>query len=297
MSRFAVAATGSALIVGSTAAVVFLAVVRLTGLQSMSSATEAVAGIGDLLVLGFAFLAVIGWLLVAMYATVRSGLRWLVVAVVPLVVGIQIWSPSARGIVFPETPIPGAPMSVLAQNLWVRNTDPEELAERIMAEGADVLVLTEFTQEHSRAFDRAGAAERFPYQHRVTLNNSNGIAVMSRFPIATVEELATSTNALRVELDMDGGPVTLFAIHPPAPTSSKRIANWTEDFDAIRSRVCESGPRTVVAGDFNASSGHVPFRALASSCDLRDANDVAGGGFGATWPLAVGSLRSCAWTT
>ena len=75
----------------------------------MNSATEAVAGIGDLLVLGFALLAVIGWLLVATYATVRSGLRWLVVALVPLVVATQIWSPSARGIVFPETPIAGRP--------------------------------------------------------------------------------------------------------------------------------------------------------------------------------------------
>ena len=129
--------------------------------------------------------------------------------------------------------------------------------------------------------------ERYPYQHRVTLNNSNGMAVMSRFPIASVEELATSTNALRVELDMDGGARD--AVRDPSAGSDRFEPDRDLDRGLRRdplARLCDrvrgrSWRATSTPAPATSRSGH-----LASTCDLRDANDVAGGGFGATWPLA-----------
>ena len=41
----------------------------------------------------------------------------------------------------------------------------------------------------------------------------------------------------------------------------------------------------MVAGDLNASNGHRRFRELLHAGDLRDAQDVGGGGFVATWPV------------
>ena len=40
----------------------------------------------------------------------------------------------------------------------------------------------------------------------------------------------------------------------------------------------------MIAGDFNATGAHRRFRELMSVGGLRDAQDVSGAGFGATWP-------------
>jgi len=283
--RLTAAVSGSLIVSGSAAAALFLIAVRVTALQYIAPVMLAVAGVGDLLMIGLAFLAILGWILIATFASAPSALRWLAVALIPWFAAAQIWWPVALGIVRPEDPVAGREISVLTQNLWIRNTDPDALARRVMQEGADVLVLTEFTARHEDAFRSAGAMDRYPYQVLATLNNPNGMAVLSRVPIARHDRLGLSVPGLRIELSTPGGPLQLFAVHLPAPTKGPEIGRWRRDFTALTHDVCRAGNRTIVAGDFNAGAGHIPFRHLASSCDVRDANDVAGGGFGTTWPL------------
>ena len=283
--RFAIAASGSVAVVASVTATVFVLLVRLTALQQLNSVTEAVAGIGDLALVALALVAAIGWVMIASFATPFSALRWLAVVLVPVIASAQVWWPTAHGILRPEKPVAGRSLVVLTQNLWARNPDPDRTARRVVAEGADVVVLNEFTTTHREAFRRAGAMRTYPYQYRLTSDSSNGMAVMSRVPIIRTTRLKTSTNDVRVDLSMPGGEVHLFAVHPPAPTDGDRIRRRIVDLSEVQAKVCAAGPRVVVAGDFNSSAGHTPFRSLASACRLRDAADVAGAGIAATWPL------------
>jgi nucleoside-diphosphate-sugar epimerase len=69
-----------------------------------------------------------------------------------------------------------------------------------------------------------------------------------------------------------GGPVTVTGVHPKAPVR-RNVRLWQQELAAIRSTLVNSDGPQVVAGDFNASRDHRPFRALlaAGFLDCADA--------------------------
>ncbi|MFI5044618.1 MAG: endonuclease/exonuclease/phosphatase family protein, partial [Acidimicrobiales bacterium] len=241
--RLAAAVSGSLIVFGCAATALFLIGVRTTSLQFIAPVMLAVAGVGDLLMIGLAFLAVLGWILIATFASATSTMRWLGLALIPWLAAVQIWWPVGLGIVRPEDPVAGRELTVLSQNLWIRNTDPDALARRVMEEGADVLVLTEFTGRHEDAFRAAGAMDRYPYQVLKTLNNPNGMAVLSRVPIVRHDDLGLTVPGLGIELRTPGGPLQLFAVHLPAPTRGHEIDRWRQDFATLTHDACRAGDR------------------------------------------------------
>jgi endonuclease/exonuclease/phosphatase (EEP) superfamily protein YafD len=192
--------------------------------------------------------------------------------------------PTAWGLLRPEDPAVGARMSVLAQNVWRSNPDPDAAARALVAQGADVVVLTEFTPEFLQAFRRAGSERAYPHRILRDRPDTQGMAVFSRVP---VDRPVRQASLYRTEVTLrppDAAPLHLVAVHVPAPTSSG-VQGWAEEFARLTGRVEGLDGPVVVAGDFNATSGNRPFRHLADTAGLRDAQDAGGGGFGGTWSL------------
>lgn len=199
---------------------------------------------------------------------------------------VVLGAPTVQGIVASRPAGDGAEMTLLTQNLWYQNDDPDRTARAVMARDADVMVLVEYTPAHAEAFGAAGVRESYPYRWEEPGERGGGLAVMSRFAFDDIARLSTWSGAVRLDLDVEGTPVTLYGVHPVAPSDRYGLRRWKGDYRTLTAVLRDAGPSTVVAGDFNATGGHRRFRELMSVAGLADAQDISGAGFGATWRAA-----------
>jgi endonuclease/exonuclease/phosphatase (EEP) superfamily protein YafD len=78
---------------------------------------------------------------------------------------------------------------------------------------------------------------------------------------------------------MAGRPVVLAVVHMLAPVSHN-AQRWQQELADIRSALADTGGQQVVAGDFNASRDHLPFRRLLAAGFV----DCADAARRRTWP-------------
>jgi endonuclease/exonuclease/phosphatase (EEP) superfamily protein YafD len=273
-----------------------VAVIRYTGLQEYGFRMMGVAGASVPVVGGTAALALLGatLVLVARAAPLRHTLGLLVVAVLPVVLLVQMTAPALAGALFPERATGGEGFSVVAQNMFFQNDDPAGTLDAVLRRRADVVVLTEFTPRVEELLDaRPDAAElddRYPHQWRQAEAYGSGLAVLSSLPFDSVVRVPLSDPAIVARLRVGEERVDLYAVHPMAPSNRWGLLQWEHDYGILTADAEDAGPRTVMLGDFNATTGHGLFRHLLDAGDLRDAHDVGGGGLVGTWPVGWGIL-------
>lgn len=263
-----------------------LVVTVVTWLQEVSFRWIGLAGVALPVAVALAVVATgAGVVAMATGASRRRRTGAMVVAVlVAWAVVAMLAAPTLRGLVAPRPAGDGAPLSVLTQNLWYQNEEPDATAAAVLARDADVMVLVEYTPALADAFRAAGADSAYRYRWEEPGELGGGLAVMSKVPMGHVQRLKTWSGAVRLDLETDDGPVTLYAVHPVAPSDYWGLRRWKGDYRTLTAALADAGPRTVVAGDFNATGAHRRFRELKSAAGLEDAQDVSGSGFGATWP-------------
>ena len=71
---------------------------------------------------------------------------------------VVLGAPTLQGMVAPRPAGDGAPLSLVTQNLWYENDDPDATARAVMSRDADVMVLVEYTPAHARAFRDGGCS-------------------------------------------------------------------------------------------------------------------------------------------
>jgi endonuclease/exonuclease/phosphatase (EEP) superfamily protein YafD len=272
---------GVALLGMSMVGAVVVVVVAYTGIQERSARFMALSGMSTAVAAACALCAVVGAALVVW----AGRWRWFAFgALLPCVVALQLNWTTTWGLLRPERAQDGSALTVLAQNLWYLNEDLDHTAQAVLARDADVVVLTEYTPAAADAFHAAGLREQYRYRWEVEQSFGKGIAVASRLPFDPPQDLGLSGPGARLQLEVGADEVTLFAVHTNAPSSVWDLPRWQSDMAALIEQVDGAGPETIVAGDFNATSGHRRFRELLRRGDLRDVQDVGGGGFANTWP-------------
>ena len=282
--RTAAIATG--VLVAALVGELVVALTVFTWLQEVSFRWMGLAGVALPVAAGLATVATLAAVTAAVAGPVHRRRSTLLVAGMLATWGtvVVLAAPTLRGIVAPRPPGDGPELSLVTQNLWYQNDDPEATARAVMARDADVLVLVEYTPEHQAAFRAAGVRRVYPYRWEELGDLGGGLAVMSKVPFDDVERLSTWSGAVSMELRTEGGPVALYAVHPVAPSDYWGLRRWKGDYRTLTDALEGAGPSTVVAGDFNATGAHRRFRQLKSAGGLQDAQDLAGRGFGATWP-------------
>jgi endonuclease/exonuclease/phosphatase (EEP) superfamily protein YafD len=162
-----------------------------------------------------------------------------------------------------------------------------EAVERFVRQcNADVLVFQEVTPELSDVLKRT--ADIYPTQHLRPRKNSKGAALLTRRPARNVrfEPLPgqQQIGAVAAEIEMSGGPVTIFGIHSHKPTKAKDAVSQLAFFAWLSKRSHEiraGGQPIIIIGDFNATPWSTPFQAFESQSELLDTS--RGVIFGATW--------------
>lgn len=80
------------------------------------------------------------------------------------------------------------------------------------------------------------------------------------------------------------GARNLYAVHPFAPSRRRWVHRWQRDLGRV-GRWSREPLAPIIAGDFNATADHAPFRAALGGC--RDAADGTGRGLVGTWPARL----------
>ncbi|GGO72040.1 endonuclease/exonuclease/phosphatase family protein [Nonomuraea cavernae] len=180
----------------------------------------------------------------------------------------------------------GPVMRVLAANLMVGQADTAQLMTLVGQVRPDVLTLQELTPEAMRRLEAAGLRATLPHAVTRPLPGVGGSAVYARHPLTAGETIKLGAfGQARAWLAHPGGArVEIVSVHPCAPKRIGRQPCWQGGLDALPRG---GGALRLLAGDFNATLDHLPMRELLAS-GYRDAADVMGHGFTATWPQALG---------
>jgi endonuclease/exonuclease/phosphatase (EEP) superfamily protein YafD len=180
----------------------------------------------------------------------------------------------------------GPVLRVLTVNVLCGQADAEAVVALVRRTGADVLFLQELTEDAVIRLDQAGLDDLMP-QNITELrgSRSRGSGIYSRFPLNEGRPLAPAhaaqpTAVLKLP---DGEAVELACMHPraPMPPMPRAVAMWRQELAALPPP--EELPR-VLAGDFNSTLDHAPFRRVLR-LGYADAAREAGNALTPTWGL------------
>jgi endonuclease/exonuclease/phosphatase (EEP) superfamily protein YafD len=172
-------------------------------------------------------------------------------------------------------------LRVLTLNVLGAQADPAALLGALRRHQVDVLAVQELTPGMVRKLADAGLAGLLPFSHLYPHPGFPGLGLWARWPLIPLPAVAgLKAPAPRARIEPpEGQPVTVSSVHPVAPTSGNDD-RWARDLALIRSVLGGTGERQVVAGDFNASRDHRPFRDLLAAGFL----DCADAALRRPWP-------------
>jgi endonuclease/exonuclease/phosphatase (EEP) superfamily protein YafD len=181
-------------------------------------------------------------------------------------------------------PAGAAPVRLMTANLFFANGTADRLGAQIRAENPDVVVLAEVSKLSLEGLTSSGALDGYPNREVDERAGAFGSAVFSRFPLRGADVLfVAGLPSLRLTVGVDAAhSFRLVAVHTLAPVNAEYGDRWRTQFDDLRTQARTADLPMVMAGDFNATRDHRPFRRLLDA-GLRDAHDAAGAGWAPTW--------------
>ena len=228
---------------------------------------------------------------------------WLAVALaVPAAALLSVQLPPRRPAPRPAGPRPPGPaprtaaageaapgpvtIRFLTVNALGGHADPATVVRLVREHDVDVLAIQELTPQMVRKLKDADLPGLLPFSHLDPRPAARGTGLWARWPLAPLPPVPGTVAAFpRAQIDPSGRqPVTVTAVHPKAPLNHYQ-RRWQQELAALRQVLAASSAPQIVAGDFNATRDHRPFRDLLAT-GLVDCGDAAEDrpwpGF--TWP-------------
>ena len=151
-----------------------------------------------------------------------------------------------------------------------------------MRADADVVLLQEVTHGWLDVLDEAGFDGRYRYRVTVPLDNSRGMAVYSRLPLAgTLIVQPEFAPTISTWVLVGGTNVALVDVHAVGPSEGMAAHRASTDVIVELTRT-RPRPR-VVAGDFNATPYNKTMHEMYD-LGLESAHRLRGRGLAVTWP-------------
>ncbi|HUZ54027.1 MAG TPA: endonuclease/exonuclease/phosphatase family protein [Streptosporangiaceae bacterium] len=169
---------------------------------------------------------------------------------------------------------PGPPsLRMLTLNVEGGKASAEAVVHCLREYVVDVLAAQELTPGMARQLDVAGISGLLPFSEVDARPGYAGTGIWSRSPVQPLPPVPGLISAApRGIVSVSGQPVTITAVHVLAPIHH-RECRWQHEHDLLRSALAEARGAQLVAGDFNATRDHRPFRQLlaAGFLDCADA--------------------------
>ncbi len=226
-------------------------------------------------------------------------------AVTALLLPVMVWL-SLFGGLLGDRSRPGGDLTVASHNVGADNPDPAGTARDLVASGADVLALQELSQQARGTYERE-LARAYPH-HTV----QGTVGLWSKLPLSAIRPVdiqmdygplaatkptdvkMTYNRALRATVATDQGPLAVYVAHLGSVRVNPRAGFGTVHRDrgvqALgRAITAERSERVVLLGDLNGTMDDRAFDGITSQ--MRSAQEVAGDGFGFSWPAGFPVVR------
>jgi endonuclease/exonuclease/phosphatase family metal-dependent hydrolase len=178
-------------------------------------------------------------------------------------------------------------LRLLTVNAKDGRADPAALLRILRQHDVDLLAVQELTPPMVSRLTAARLTQVLPFSHLDPRPGSRGTGLWARWSLTPLPPVPGLTAAApRARIDPLGGfPVTLTAVHPVAPVMGWRADRWRRELAMIRQTLASVDEPQVVAGDFNATRDHGPFRELLAAGFLDCADSSQNHSWpGFTWP-------------
>ncbi|MFF4357163.1 endonuclease/exonuclease/phosphatase family protein [Streptomyces sp. NPDC001604] len=226
-------------------------------------------------------------------------------AVAALLLPVAVWLHLFGGMLSDKSHA-GSDLTVVSHNVGADNPDPAGTARDLVASGADVLALEEITPQAQGVYEK-GLAQAYPYHtvlgtvglwSRLPLSGTRPVDIgMDYGPLAATKPAAVKlayNRGLRTTVVTHHGPLTVYVAHLGSARVNPRagFATGSRDRNAQllgKAVAAEKSKRVVLLGDLNGTTDDRAFAGLTSR--LRSAQEVAGDGFGFSWPATFPVAR------
>ncbi|MER6418107.1 endonuclease/exonuclease/phosphatase family protein [Streptomyces sp. NPDC001137] len=219
-------------------------------------------------------------------------------AVAALLLPVTVWLHLFGGMLGDKSH-PGSYLTVAGHNVGADNPDPAGTARDLIASGADVLALEELTPQARGVYEK-GLAKAYPYHavlgtvglwSKLPISDTRPIDTgMDYGPLAATKPAAvklTYNRALRTTVATHHGSLAVYVAHLGSARVNPRAGFATDSRDRnaqmlAKAVAAEKSKRVVLLGDLNGTTDDRAFAGLTSQ--LRSAQQLAGDGFGFSWP-------------
>ncbi|MGI5244781.1 endonuclease/exonuclease/phosphatase family protein [Dactylosporangium sp. CA-139066] len=179
----------------------------------------------------------------------------------------------------------GTVIRVMSVNMLMGGADPKTIVDLVKQYDVDLVAFQEYTAEAKAALAQTGLEAVLPNAVSYPRPGVTGSAVYSRFPVSDLgyREFPSSFGQAQAAVRVPGAvDVRVESVHPCAPSNSRGAGCWERDI-VQEPAATPGGAVNLLIGDFNATLDHEKFRAVLDK-GYRDAADVVGAGFEASWP-------------
>jgi endonuclease/exonuclease/phosphatase (EEP) superfamily protein YafD len=207
-----------------------------------------------------------------------AGLAVNLILVLPLFVG-------SAASAAPDSPV----LRILTFNVSADNRRIDEVIDFFEESGADLIFIFEGGPLWESAIQSSGLSYDLSPGLRSAFGFGNAILVRSGLEVE-LQGIPVGPNtprARQLDMEFDGMPIRILAVHPPSPTSRSKATIRDEQLAGVAEWAVAQDRPVVVVGDLNASPWSHSFRPLAGS-DL--INSLNGFGLQASWPALLGSF-------
>lgn len=179
---------------------------------------------------------------------------------------------------------PGAPtLTVLSYNLYYANADYAGVERLLRQADADIVALQELSVAMANHLE-AALYETYPHR-ALSPGGINGVGILSRYPIESVERWRSVLDNQRLVINAAGVPLVVYNVHPPSPINEDGFALRHSAVVDLLDRFDAESPDAVllVLGDFNLTDRSADYAHLRDR--FEDAFTTAGRGLGFTYAL------------
>lgn len=217
---------------------------------------------------------------------IAAALRRVVTSAVAAVVSVFVLLVQVPPTIASTAPADARHVVVMQANLAIGFADPATIVGLVRDHDVDLLATEELTPPALVGLIRAGLTDVLRYHYNQPIaSGAAGIGIWSRYPISDpVADPRFLLGLRHVGIAVPGAPLTFVVTHVSAPYPQPPDL-WRSDFErlpGVLAALPDDAP-VLVAGDFNATVDHAPFRAVLDA-GYADGADQAGAGYLPSYP-------------